>query len=127
MRVGRRMLAATLVSLVILGALIWAVGGSTGFVFALLGWMFAFQAYIAIESIRMMRRIRRMAESAGPNARPNETVFRRAIVTGPSVIADGYSGVKTVFLGLPLIDINVSDPGESCGTPLPIMEILRSQ
>ncbi len=105
------MLLISVISLVTLAGIIWAFGGTGSYLIAFLVWMFGFQAYIAIESIRLARQISRIRQTAGPDTKPNTTALR----TKMEGLSRRYRGRvfrnQTTFLGLPLIDINVSDPG----------------
>jgi RNA polymerase sigma factor (sigma-70 family) len=72
-------------------------------------WMVSFALYISVESIRLARAAKRLR--AEPGAQPNDTPLRRR--------AARYRGrvhrSRASFLGLPLLDVNVSDPLSTAG------------
>jgi zinc protease len=78
-------------------------------------WFILFQAYILIESIQLAQRVQRIRQNAGPTAEPNLAALR----TGLNTVASQHRGrvfrSRAFLFGLPLIDVNVSDPSTAIG------------
>jgi zinc protease len=110
LQAGRRMLLVSVISIGILFLLIKAFAGGSTYLIAWGGWFISFQAYILIETIRLARCVKRIRENAGPTAVPNPATMR----TGFDAVASRYRGrvftSRALLFGLPLIDVNVTDP-----------------
>ncbi|HZW32171.1 MAG TPA: RNA polymerase sigma factor [Isosphaeraceae bacterium] len=116
LRAGRRILIVSVAFLVALLALIDAFAGRPGYLIAWAAWMVAFEAYIAVECVRLVREVKRIRAQASPAAEPNETALRAGLTT----LVGRYRGrvyrSKATLLGWPLLDINVRDPQPPQGT-----------
>ncbi len=116
-RAGRRMLIVSLIAGLLLVIAIWLSSSmpASGMQIAAvtIGWMVLFQAYVWTEcycSYRAVRRIRAESPSdSDRNTAPLAVAAQR--------VANRWEGrvyrSSATFLGLPLIDICVSDPGSS--------------
>lgn len=73
-------------------------------------WYVLFMAYVAFESIRTVRKVKRVLAEPGVVHELNDT----ALSVGVNAIAARFRGrvfrSRTRFLGYPLVDINVNDP-----------------
>ena len=107
---GRRILVVSFGLIALLLTLGRLFAGRLEFLIALGVGFLVFQAYIAFECLRLVRVTRRIRAEARPDAVPNETALRQ----GLDVMAARYRGrvfrSRASFLGLPLINVNVSDP-----------------
>jgi zinc protease len=114
-RMGKRMmLVSILFILVLLAGVLLLVNHPGHFGYCLFGaiaWMASYWTYIAIESVLAARATRRLREQGGE---PNDAPMRQRV----EAIASQYRGrvyrTPATFLGLPLIEINVSDPMPRC-------------
>lgn len=117
LRTGKRMLLVSVIWLGILLLVIKAFAGGAGYLIAFGISFVAFQAYVLVESIRLAQAVKRIRQNADPTAKPNPAALR----TGVNVLASRYRGrvyrSRASLLGLPLIDVNVSDPG-GAGDPM---------
>jgi zinc protease len=115
LRTGKRMLLFSVIWLGILLVVIKAFAGGAGYLIAFGISFVAFQAYVLIESIRLAQAVKRIRQNAVPTAEPNPAAMR----TSMNALASRYRGrvyrSRASLLGLPLIDVNVSDPGGSSG------------
>jgi RNA polymerase sigma factor (sigma-70 family) len=108
-RTGRRMLLVSLLFNVVLIGSVLALA-ERWFVYYMIfwaTWMVTFGAYVTVESIRAAREVNRLRAAGGE---PNDAPLRR----GLEAIASRYRGrvfrSRGTLFGLPLIDVNVSDP-----------------
>ena len=115
LQTGRRMLLVAVISIGILFLLIKVLSGGATYLIAWGLWFVSFQAYVVIESIRLARGVQRIRQNAGPTAKPNPAAMR----TGFDAVASRYRGrvyrSRAFLFGLPLIDVNVSDPSTVIG------------
>jgi RNA polymerase sigma factor (sigma-70 family) len=110
---GRRMLAINVLFIALLAVPVWSfVAGRVSlatYLIILGAWFLGLWGYIAIEIVFIARGLKRIRAHAA-RAEPNDAPLRR----GLEAITSRYRGrvfrSETSFLGLPLLDINVSDP-----------------
>jgi zinc protease len=116
LRTGRRMLIFSVIWLGTLLLAIKAFAGGASYLIAFGILVVAFEAYVLIESIRLAQAVKRIRQNASPAAEPNPAAMR----TGMNALASRYQGrvfrSRAALFGLPLIDVNVSDPGGSSGS-----------
>jgi RNA polymerase sigma factor (sigma-70 family) len=113
-RSGRRMLLVAALFLAVLIGGIWAFIGpafesfdAVGYLIFWAVWMAVFGIYVTVETVRTGRTMRRLRAAGGE---PNDAPLRRRL----EAVASRYRGrifrSRATLFGLPLIDINVSDP-----------------
>jgi RNA polymerase sigma factor (sigma-70 family) len=112
LRTGKRTLVLSILFTVILLVPTIALAGRLSPVVSgvLLGaWLAVLSAYVTVEFVCMTRKVRRLRSEAAA-AEPNDTPLR----AGLEAFASRYRGrvfrSRATFLGLPLVDVNVSDP-----------------
>lgn len=110
LRAGRRMLIVSVVMIGVLVALIWALAGRPMYLIGLGVWVATLQGYILVETIRLSRVVARIRAEAGPAPEPNQTALKARIDTLSARYLGRVYRSRATFFGLPLIDINVSDP-----------------
>ncbi len=115
LRSGRRMMLVSVLFVValIVPALTLAATNPLFFWIWWAVWMVAFQAYIAVECIRLSREVKRLRADPAPTE-PNDNPVRQF---GQRWRGRVFRSRATLF-GLPLLDINVADPmpaGETVG------------
>jgi RNA polymerase sigma factor (sigma-70 family) len=117
LRTGRRMLFVSVLFAAALAVLVVAWAGSLSVaqhVIVWAGWTATYMAYITTESVRLAGAITRLRAEAVVD--PNNTPLRAGLTS----LADRYRGrvfqSRTILFGLPLIDVNVSDPAVPGGT-----------
>jgi RNA polymerase sigma factor (sigma-70 family) len=110
-RAGRRTFLVSVVFVAVLIGGLLLLAGRVGLAYYLIfwaAWMVTFGAYIAIESVRASRALKRLRALAP--AEPNDAPLR----VGLEATAARYRGrvyrSRATLFGLPLIDINVRDP-----------------
>ena len=86
--------------------------------------MVAFWAYIAVECVRLAREVKRIRAEQDPDDLPNETALRAGWTAMATRFGDRVYRSEATFLGLPLIDINLSAPmppaaGKPAGSSAP--------
>lgn len=111
-RTGRRVLLVSVLFAIALIGLVLLVVGLPGpfptgyYLIGLASWLVAFGIYITAESVRAAREVQRLRSGPAAAAEPNNTPLRGW--------AARYRGrvyrSRATFLGVPLLDINVSDP-----------------
>jgi hypothetical protein len=84
----------------------------TYYLIYLAAWFVVFGVYVTVESIRTAREVRRLREQ-GPGE-PNDTLMRTRLVTMASRWRGRVYRSRASLLGLPLLDVNVSDPMPQC-------------
>ena len=109
-RAGWRTLLVSIVFIAALFGLINALAGKPGYIIAWGGWMVAFWAYIAVESVCLARAVKHIRAAQDPDDLPNETALRAGLAAIAERIGDRVYRSEATFLGLPLIDINWSAP-----------------
>jgi len=116
-RVGRRMLIVSIIATVLLLGIIWLCistrANGIQLATATIGWMVLFQAYVGTESYLAYRAVRRIRAETPTDSDRNTA---RLAVAAQRVVNRWEGRVyrsSATFLGLPLIDIRVSDPGAS--------------
>ena len=112
-RVGRRVLLVSLLFMIALAVLIVLTPGRLRTMQYLLGlgaWFLAYWVYLALECIPAARAIERLRLDA--NAEPNDTFLRARLTATRFRWRGRVFRSRARFLGLPLLDINVSDPGQ---------------
>jgi len=113
-RIGRRMLLVAIVFCIVLAGLILALFEGMPVAYFLIGWaawFVAFGIYVTVESVRAARAVQRL-RAAAPAAEPNDTPLRRRLDQVVSRFRGRVYRSRVTLFGLPLIDINVSDPGQ---------------
>ena len=117
--VGRRMLVVSAVMTLLLAGLMivlatrlspsWMMG-------CVFGWIVVLNVYIAVEILLLVRTIKRIRAESPPESDPNDSPVK-AYFQQRATLANGASRwegrvyrSRSTLLGLPLIDINVSDP-----------------
>ncbi|MBC8115755.1 MAG: hypothetical protein H7062_15325 [Candidatus Saccharimonas sp.] len=119
LQVGRRMLVVSAVmTLLLTGLMIVLVTrvSSSWFMGILFGGIVVLNVYIAIEILLLVRTIKRIRAETPPESDPNDSPVK-AYFQQRATLANGASRwegrvyrSRSMLLGLPLIDINVSDP-----------------
>lgn len=116
--VGLRMLLVSLVFTAGLVAVILAMAGTNavGTYLLFLGcWAVAYWVYVAVESVAASRTVARIRRETPEANDPNTSPLRAGVVAVTSRHQGRvYRSAATLF-GLPLIDINVRDPGSTDG------------
>jgi zinc protease len=114
-RTSRRMLSVSVLFTLALVAPVLLAEGQFSFVPYLIfwaTWMVAYQTYVIVESVRSARMVKRLR--AEPLTDPNDAPLR----VGLTALTVRYRGrvfrSRATFLGLPLLDVNVSDPAPAC-------------
>jgi RNA polymerase sigma factor (sigma-70 family) len=110
LRAGWRTVLVSIVFIVALIGLIYTFAGKPSYIIAWGGWMVAFWAYIAVESVRLVREVKHIRAAQDPNDLPNETALRAGLTAMAERARDRAYRSEATFLGLPLIDINWSAP-----------------
>jgi hypothetical protein len=112
LRTGKRMLLLSLLFTVLLLVAMVAFAGrlsSVNHVVLLAVWLVTYWAYVLVEVVCLTCTVSRLRTEAG-KAEPNDTPLR----AGLEAFASRYRGrvfrSRATFLGLPLLDVNVSDP-----------------
>ncbi len=111
---GRRMLLVSLLFTAVLVGLMLAFARRMPLGYSLISlavWMAAFWAYVTLESVRAARAVKRLRAEAAP-AEPNDTPLRRMAARWRGRVFRS----QVTLLGLPLLDVNVSDPVPPGGT-----------
>ena len=107
---GRRMLLVSGVFMGALFGLIYAFAGSPSYLIAWGGWMAAFWAYLTVECVRLAREVKLIRAKPGPDDIPNQTALRAGWTAMARRFGDRVYQSEATFLGLPLLDINLSAP-----------------
>jgi hypothetical protein len=110
-RVGRRMFLMSLLMTALLLVPALAFMGRfpvAYYMIYLAAWFVVFGVFVTVESIRTAREVRRLRE-LGPGE-PNDTAMRARLVTMASRWRGRVYRSRASLLGLPLLDVNVSDP-----------------
>ena len=117
-RAGRRMRRNTLIFVVALFGLIRAFAGMPMYLIAWGGWMAAFCAYVAVECVRLNRELGQIRDEPEAGDLPDATALRAAwSATASRVGARAYRS-RASLLGLPLLEVNLSDPmASTAGKP----------
>jgi len=119
LRTGRRMLAVSVVYLIVLHGLVFAFADKPSYLIAWGGWTVAFWAYIAVECVRLAREVKRIRAEQGRDDLPNETALRAGWTALATRFGDRVYRSEATLLGLPLIDINLSAPMPPVGGAAP--------
>ena len=117
-RAGRRLALASVVLLAGIYGLIWLFAGRQTYIIALLSGMVTFQAYVAVEVIRLARAVQALRAAAGPGAEPNPSALKARVHAFSSRRRGRVYQSRARLFGWPLVDINVSDPVLPHGTPV---------
>jgi RNA polymerase sigma factor (sigma-70 family) len=110
-RAGRRMFLVSLVFVILLPLPALAFIGhfpAAYFLIYFAAWFVLFGAYVAVASVHAARVVKRLREQ-GPGE-PNDTQMRTSLVRMASRWRGRVYRSRASLLGLPLVDINVSDP-----------------
>ncbi len=110
LRAGRRMLLVSLGLTLVLFALIAAFAGRPSYLIAWTGWMIAFSTYITVECVLLVRAVNHIRALAGPADAPNDTALRARWTAMAAQVGDRIYRSEATFLGIPLIDVNLSAP-----------------
>jgi zinc protease len=119
LRTGRRMLIVSVIFTAVLIGGVLALAGRFPITYYLIfwvSWMATYGAYVALESINAGRTVKRLRAAAGER---NESPLRRGFETRASRYRGRVFRTRSTLFGLPLIDINVSDPLPPGGSPSP--------
>jgi hypothetical protein len=111
LRLGRRMLLVSVlfVALLLVPLLAFAGQLSAAFVMIFLAvWFVAYGAYVGVECANAVRGVKRL-RAQGP-AEPNDTPLRAGLARMAGRRRGRVYRSRATLLGLPLIDVNVSDP-----------------
>jgi zinc protease len=109
-RAGSRMLLVSIVFIAALFGLIDAFAGMPTYLIAWGGWMIALWAYLAVECVCLARAVERIRAEQDPDDLPNETALRTGWTAMAKRFGDRVYRSEATFLGLPLIDVNLSAP-----------------
>lgn len=121
LKVGRRILVVSVLMMLVLAAgimLLLSVAASSVWTICLvIGWILAFNIYIGVEVLLLVRALKKIRAETPPESDPNDSPVK-AFFQQQGTLPDGtarwegrvYRSRFSLF-GLPLIDINVSDPG----------------
>lgn len=118
LRVGLRM---CLVSVLFTAALLAVVLGFFGpmapatYLTFWAAWMVSFFVYVGVESLIAARAVRRIRQETAPEADPNDAPLRAGLVAVTSRHRGRVFRSRATLFGLPLLDVNVSDPGPQPG------------
>jgi RNA polymerase sigma factor (sigma-70 family) len=111
---GRRIMFVSAVFLVVLIGGLWAFIGpgfesfnAAGYLIFWAGWMAVFGIYVTVETVHTARALRRIRAAGGE---PNDAPLRRRLEATASRYRGRVYRSRLTLFGLPLIDINVSDP-----------------
>lgn len=110
-RVGRRVMLVSAMFVIVLAGLIVLTPGRLQPLQYLVGlavWFVAYWAYTALECIAASRVVQRLR--LDPNAQPNDSLLGARLTATTSRWRGRVFRSRASFLGLPLLDINVSDP-----------------
>jgi zinc protease len=107
---GRRILVLSIVFIAVLFGLIGTFGGRPSYLLAWGTWMLAFWAYIALECGLLARKVKRIRSEPDLGDLPNETALRAGWNSMAKQVGDRIYRSEASFLGLPLLDINLSAP-----------------
>ena len=118
LRVGRRILLVSVGWTVGIFGLVRLFGGQKVYLVAFLGWMLGFQAYIALETCGLVGASRRLRQTLGPDAKPNDSALRRRVASLALHRRGRVYQSRARLFGWPLIDCNVSDPISPTGEPI---------
>jgi zinc protease len=110
LRAGRRMLLVSVLFVAALFGLIYALAGTPRYLIAWGGWMAAYWTYLAVECVRLARRVNRIRAEPGPDDLPNETPLRAGWAAVASRVGARVYRSEASLLGLPLLDVNLSAP-----------------
>ncbi len=110
LRTGRRMLLVSVGFVAALFGLIYAFAGKPSYLVAWGGWMVAFWAYTAGESVRLAWEVKRIRAGRDPDDLPNETALRAGWTAMARQVGDRVYRSEATLLGVPWIDINLSAP-----------------
>ncbi len=110
LRSGRRMLLISIAFAIGIFALASTLGGRPVYLIAWGAGFVTFAAYIAIECTRLVRELGRIRADASPDDAPNDTALRAGWTAMANRVGDRVFRSEATFLGLPLIDINLSAP-----------------
>jgi zinc protease len=119
---GRRIMVSSLVMIVLLIGLLLIFRNSKNslsMIVTVLGWLFLFQAYVAIETLFLVRSIRRIREETKLTSDPNDSPTKAYVTRYMSQWQGRVYRSSASFLGIPLIDIQVSNPSLT-GEPQPV-------
>lgn len=118
LRVGARMLVVSLLFTVVLLAVVLGLLGPIAPATYLViwgAWMVSFLAYVGVESLVAARTVSRIRRETSPEADPNTAPLRAGLVAVTSRHRGRVYRSRATLLGLPLVDVNVSDPGPRAG------------
>ncbi len=110
LRSGRRMLLISIAFAVGIFALASTLGGRPVYLIAWGAGFVTFAACIALECTRLVRELGRIRADARPDDAPNDTALRAGWTAMANRVGDRVFRSEATFLGLPLIDINLSAP-----------------
>jgi zinc protease len=115
LRAGRRTLIVGVLFMAGLWGLVYAFAGTSTYLIVWLAWMIAFAGYIGIECFCLSREVNRVRAEPSPDDLPNETPLRTGWTAAANRIGDRVYRSEASFLGLPLIDVNLSAPRPPAG------------
>jgi RNA polymerase sigma factor (sigma-70 family) len=114
LRTGKRMLLVSAVFLAVLIGGVWTFLGPgfesfnvAGYLIYLAAWMVIFGIYVTVESVHSARALRRLRAAGGE---PNDAPLRRRLEATASRYRGRVYRSRLTLFGLPLLNINVSDP-----------------
>ena len=110
LRAGRRILLVSVLFLAALFGLVYVFAGKPSYLVAWGGWMIAFSAYLAVECVHLAREVKRIRAAQRPDDLPNDTALRAGWTAMATRLGDRVYRSNATFLGLPVIDINLSAP-----------------
>ncbi len=109
-RTGRRLLLGSAIFIAALPGLIYAFAGTPTYLAVWGCWIVSFGAYHALACVRLARELKHVRAERAPDNPPNETALRTGWTAVAQWIGDRVYRSEATFLGLPLIDINLSAP-----------------
>ncbi len=110
---GRRILIGSVAMTLVLIGLILLLRESKNsllMIFTILGWILVFQAYVAIETLFLVKSIRKIRQENNYGSDPNNSPARAYVGRYITQWEGRVYRSSASFLGIPLIDIQVSDP-----------------
>jgi zinc protease len=110
LKAGRRMLLISIAFAVGIFALASAPIGRPAYLIAWAACSVTFMASLAVECVRLVRISNRIRAEASPDDAPNDTALRAHWTSIAVRVGDRTFRSGATFLGLPLIDINISAP-----------------
>ncbi len=126
LRASRRTLVVSLAFTALLIGPVLLMAGRVGpqYLWGYLGiWMVALNSYIVVEVVRHVRASRRFRRD--PNAAPNEAPLRQGLVAVAARHRGRVYRSRARLFGLPLLDVNVSDPAPSRQGEAPPRRVAR--